>query len=117
MKKASKVMYIIALVLTIIGLVAAVIMDISGILAMTGQTSGQAPDAGMTWAQAGATTLGFGIYLTITSIVSIIFLVWAKKSVGKGNTLPHILAIVIGVIGGDIFLILGGIFGILAIKQ
>lgn len=117
MKKASKVMYIIALVLTIIGLILAIFLDISGVLAMTGQTSGQAPDATMTWAQAGALVLGFGIYLTIDCIISIIFLVWAKKSVGKGTTLPHILAIVIGVLGGDVFLILGGIFGILAIKQ
>ncbi len=117
MKKAAKIMYTIALVFTIIALICAIITDISGILAMLGVVKNEGTDVGMSWQAAGATRLGFGIYATIICIVSIVFLCWAKKSFGKGNVVPHIIALVIGVLSGNIFLILGGIFGILAIKQ
>ena len=118
MKKAAKIMYTIALVFTIIALIFAIITDISGLLAMLGVVKRDGTtDAAMSWQAAGGMTLGVGIYLTIVYIISIIFLCWAKKSFDNGNVVPHIIALVVGVISGNIFLILGGIFGILAIKQ
>lgn len=111
-------MYTIALVLTIIGLIGAIIIDVSGILAMLGIVKADgATDAGMSMFAAGGVTLGTGIYFTIVFIISIIFLCWAKKSFGNGNYAPHIISLVLGLFGGNIFLILGGLFGILAIKQ
>ncbi len=116
MKKAAKVMYIISLVFAIIALVFGVITLASGIFALVNPEAFKNAGQAISSSDA-AVALGWGIYMIVAEIIGIIFLKWAKKSVGTSNVVPHIVAIVIGVISGNLFLLLGGIFGALSSKQ
>ena len=115
MKKAAKVMYIISLVFAIIALIFGILSLASGIFALVNPEAFK--NAGQAISSSDASVaLGFGIYTIIAEIIGIIFLKWAKKSIGTGNVVPHIVAIVFGVISGNIFLLLGGIFGVISAK-
>ena len=61
----------------------------------------------------------FTIVYLIIYIVTVILAFVAKSKVndGKKSYFPHILVLVIGVVGWNVFYILGGIFGIVAETQ
>lgn len=64
------------------------------------------------------TIIGLTIWLAII-IVTIIFATRAIKAIDEDekNNAPHITMIVFGAISGDVFYLLGGIFGLIAISQ
>lgn len=64
------------------------------------------------------TIIGLTIWLAII-IVTIIFATRAIKAIDEDekNNAPHITMIVFGAISGDVFYLLGGIFGLVAISQ
>ena len=106
MEKASKVMYTIANIFNWIIAGLSVLMIILSILAMTGVLPADARN-GM-----GSGTLVYAIVTLIVALVAIILVRLAKAdNTSKGW---DILFIVIGVIGGNVFYILGGIFGLVA---
>ena len=68
--------------------------------------------------------LGVGLIVAgvISLIIEIVVLVFASKAIkavgdGAKSNAPHIIMIVIGVIGSDIFYLLGGIFGLVSESQ
>lgn len=117
MGKTSKIMYTIGRIFNIVELVCTALMVVAGIIltALHGNlVSDEMPEEA---------ALGTGLGILIAGIISfiIVLVVYllatkAQKSIGNGTTekAPHIMMIVIGAIGGDIFYLLGGIFGLVA---
>ena len=121
MGKASKVLYTIGKVFNIIEIVFLVVLLVGGIIinASPEMLVESMPEAYETVEMAKAASVGLivaAIIGLIVSIVVLIFAIRAKKAVddGKKNLAPHIIMVVIGVISGDMFYLLGGIFGIIA---
>ena len=116
MGKASKIMYTIGRIFNIVELVCCALMIIAGVILT-------ALSAGGTIDEAQVEALGSGIGLLVAGVVSfiIVLVVYflatkAQKTIGNGTTEkgPHIMMIVVGAISGDLFYLLGGIFGIIA---
>ena len=117
MGKTSKIMYTIGRIFNIVELVCTALMIVAGIIltALHGNlVSDEMPEEA---------ALGTGLGILIAGIVAfiIVLVVYllatkAQKSIGNGTTerAPHIMMIVVGAIGGDIFYLLGGIFGLVA---
>ncbi len=116
MKKASNILYTIGLVLTIIGFVVGIAFIALGIIynLNAGMIEGSDP---ATVAAAATTMLGTGIYMAVVELISIIFYRWAKASLKTGKVAAHIVAIIVAVLGGNIFLFLAGIFAIVGTKE
>ena len=110
MEKASKIMYTIANVFTWIIAVFAVIGIVFSILSIANVNI-----EGADLSQLGVGTLVGTIILLLVSLITI-FMVRRAKAKGSSK-FWDILFIVLGVIGGNIFYILGGIFGVLAIRR
>lgn len=120
MKNASKVMYLIGKIINIIEIVVASLLLASAIFVIGApdQFVGKV-DKITTVEEAkalGITLLVIAIVILIVSIVILVLANKAKKSLDNGATdnKPHIVMIVIGVLGGDIFYLLGGVFGVIA---
>ena len=122
MKTASKIMYTIGRIFNIIAIIACVILIVVGIVAMV--APGKLADASDEIATA-AEAKAMGMSILITGVV--LFVVYtvicaiaghAKKALNNNKTenAPHILMIIIGIFG-DIFYLLGGIFGLVAEHQ
>ncbi|MBO4694502.1 MAG: hypothetical protein J5656_01055 [Clostridia bacterium] len=122
MKTASKIMYTIGRIFNIIAIIACVILIVVGIVAMV--APGKLADASDEIATA-AEAKAMGISILITGVV--LFVVYtvicaiaghAKKALNNNKTenAPHILMIIVGIFG-DIFYLLGGIFGLVAEHQ
>ena len=119
MKSASKAMYTIGRIFNIIAILATAVILIIGIVAIVRAPQvAAAQDAEVTLEQARQV----GITLTIVGAVLIavyctLFALATHASKALNNNVkenaPHILMIIIGVFG-DIFYLLGGIFGLIA---
>ena len=113
MKNASKVMYRIARIFTIVAAALCLVASlVAGILTIVGAFSENI--SGAYWlGRAIASIVWLGIEIAI-------FFVGGKAlkdmEQDEKNQTPHIICIVIGVIG-NIFYLLGGIFGLIAISQ
>ena len=121
MKSASKILYTIGLVFSYIGLFGCAIILLMGILLTTGvvaapETSGDAAAVALPVGFTGMTILIIGIIATIIELAVIVCGHKCIKALKNGVTeqWPHILAIVIGAIGGDIFFLIAGITGLIA---
>jgi len=117
MKHASRIMYIIARIFNILEIVLfAVLLVVLGIVPLVAGLGAAGGDAD---AQAAAIAAGvtmivtFGILLIIAIVVGIL-LMKAYKSLDTAEKGKHILMIVLGVLSSNIFLLLGGIFGVIS---
>lgn len=113
-------MYTIGRVFNIIAIVAMVIVLIAGIVLMaTGKTvtaqDENGADVELEGRAVGFILLIIGVVGAVVYIVLVLLAGHARKSLDNGRTdnAPHIIMIVIGVFG-DIFYLLGGIFGLVA---
>lgn len=103
MEKASRVMYTIANVFTWIEAICAIIVIVFSILSMTHILDIQG---------LGLSTL---VWAIVVLIISLILIAMVRKAKGKGTSKGwDILFIVLGVLGWNVFYILGGIFGLVA---
>ena len=108
MERASKVMYSIAnfftwilVILSIVGIVFAV-LGIVGVIAMEGDLA----------ALAGIGTI---VYLAIILIVGLITIAMVRRAKANGSSKGwDLLFMILGIIGGNIFYFLGGLFGLIA---
>ena len=108
MHKASYVMYSIAnfftwivVIFSIAGIVLSVLGGINAVPAIR--------EAGFGW--------GYFIYFIVLLIVSLITIMMVRRAKAKGTSKAwDVLFIVLGVLGANIFYILGGIFGLFARK-
>ena len=107
MEKASKVMYTIANIFNWIIAISSAVLMVLSILAIAGVLPEELKSTG-----AGAFMLVYSIVSLLAAIVAIILVRIAKNS--KSSKGWDILFIVVGVIEGNIFYILGGIFGLVA---
>ena len=112
MKNASATMYKIGRIFTFVLLgIAALLVLIYSILMIVGIVNGNFP-AYL------SNVIGNSIWLGIIIVVLIV----AANSIraieeGTKETTPHILMIVFGAISGNVFYVLGGIFGLVALGQ
>ena len=122
MKSASKVMYTIGRVFNIIAIVLFAILLIFGIVFAA--TPDKIVELSEDFAEADAAR-AYGVTLIIVAaIFLIIYSVicglagHARKALNNGRTdkAPHIIMIIVGVFG-DIFYLLGGIFGLVAERE
>ena len=121
MKNASNIMYKIGKIFNIVLIVLyAVLIFVGLILAIVG-AAGVATET-----EGAAETVGSGISMivwdTFYLAASIVCLILTKKAMAALNDnsssiKPHIIMIVAGAICNNVFLVLGGIFGIIAEKQ
>ena len=108
MERASKVMYSIAnfftwilVILSIVGIVFAV-LGIVGVIAMEGDLA----------ALAGIGTI---VYLAIILIVGLITIAMVRRAKANGSSKGwDLLFMILGIVGGNIFYFLGGLFGLIA---
>lgn len=128
MKNASKTMFNVGHIVTIIYLILGALLAIIGIIVCIVGGVGLAAAAGDAEAEAaaaaavgaGGTCIGWGIYFLVTSIVCLILVGKAKRELAdesKSNKKPFIVTIVVGAIASNPFYILGGIFGLIAEGQ
>ena len=104
MHKASAVMYSIANFFTWIVVICSVAIIVFSILAITNVM----PDL-----RASGFGTGYLIYAIVVLIVSLITIWMVRKAKAKGTSKGwDVLFIVLGVLGWNIFYILGGIFGL-----
>ena len=117
MKTASKIMYTIGRIFNIFAIIACVVLIVVGIVAMVvpGKlaeaseditTPDEAKAMGMTILITGAVL--FVVYTVICALAG-----HARKALNNNKTenAPHIIMIIVGIFG-DIFYLLGGIFGL-----
>lgn len=128
MKNASKTMFNVGHIVTIIYLILGALLAIIGIFVLIFGVGALAVAAGDAEAErsaaaavgAGGTLLGWGLYFVITSIVCLVLIGKAKRELAdesKSNKKPFIVTIVVGAIASNPFYILGGIFGLIAEGQ
>ena len=111
MEKASRVMYSIANFFTWI----IVICCIAGIVIASLMMAGVIPADGDVAKYAG---IGGIITLAIVLIVSLITIAMVRRAKAQGSSKAwDVLFIIFGIFGGNIFYILGGIFGLLAPRR
>ncbi len=128
MKNASKTMFNIGNIFTIIyiglgalllliGIIVCVVGGI-GLAAANGDAQAEASTAAAIGA--GGTCIGWGIYFLVTSIVCLVLVKKAKRELAdesKSNKKPFIVTIVVGAIASNVFYVLAGIFGLIAEGQ
>ena len=117
MKKAAKIMYTLGIIgnfcmifVCLIGMIISLVgvANVEEIIGSITEFSQEEVTAAI------AFLTSFSIIYLIIYIVTVILAFVAKSKVndGKKSFFPHILVLVIGVIGWNVFYILGGIFGI-----
>lgn len=119
MKEASRLLYKVGNIINVIFIIFALILAICCFVGYSGIDETSAAEIGKTLAEAQALCMGFGILLVICVIVWLVVYIVAKKAIKALNDdsrsiTPHVLMIIIGVIGSSIFYLLGGIFGVIA---
>ena len=108
MEKASKVMYSIANFFTWILVVLSIAGIVFGILGLVGVITleGQA-------AQLGGITII--VYLSIVLIIALITIAMVRRAKANGSSKGwDLLFMILGIVGGNIFYFLGGLFGLIA---
>ncbi len=123
MKTASKLLYTIGLVFAYLGLISCLIVTIAGGIMSSGamdEIAASVPNVsgpvdGVPASVLGGVLLVVGIIATVLQLVVIICGHKCIKALNNGvvENWPHILAIVIGAIGGDIFFLIAGILGLI----
>ena len=109
MEKASKVMYSIANFFTWI----VVITCVAGIIVFSLMLPGIIPNT--SGASTTAQLIGYIIYLSIVLVVSLITIAMVRRAKADNSSKGwDFLFIILGVLGGNIFYVLGGIFGLIA---
>ena len=120
MKNASKTMFNIGNIFTIILLVLGGLFLLIGIImSAVGGAAGAAADAPEA-ALVGTPLIGFGIYILLAKIFALNFVGKAKKELAdesKSNKTPFIITIIFGAIADNVFYVLAGIFGLVAEAQ
>jgi uncharacterized membrane protein len=128
MKNASKTMFNIGNIFTIIyiglgalllliGIIACIVGGI-GLAGANGDSQAEAAAAAALGAGGGC--IGWGIYFLVTSIVCLVLVKKAKRELAdesKSNKKPFIVTIVVGAIASNVFYVLAGIFGLIAEGQ
>ncbi len=122
MKDASKILYKIGNIFNIIGIVFAVLAAIIFFAGYGIVDAKMAQEMGKTIKEAQAIYLTLGIVMIICVVVWCIVYFFAKKAIkalndNSNSTSPHVIMIVIGIIGSSIFYLLGGVFGVIAETQ
>lgn len=128
MKNASKTMFNVGHIVTIIYLILGALLAVAGIItlivgiATLGLAGGdaEAEAAAAAAMGAGGTLIAWGLYFVITSIVCLVLVGKAKRELAdesKSNKKPFIVTIVVGAIASNPFYVLGGIFGLIAEGQ
>lgn len=116
MKNASKTMFNIGNIFTIILIVLGGLLTLIGIICAAVGAAGNEPAL----AAAAGGLIGFGIYLLFASILCLIFVGNAKRELADestSNKKPFIITIVFGAIAENVFYVLAGIFGLIAEGQ
>lgn len=120
MKNAAQIMYKIAKIFNIIAIPVSALILIIGIVvtATTPVSNNMTPEELATLASA-TTCIMWGIYLLITSILSIIICPKKQKEIenGSNEVAPRVFLIVFGAIAQNAFYILSGIFSLVARSQ
>lgn len=123
MKSASSVLYLIGNILNGIGIVVCLLL---GIIVVAGAGSiTEVPDqytAQYTVQEYQQLAKAAGIFLLIYAVVCIIIFILAsraRKAVNNGSReyAPHIIMIIVGVIGTNLLYLIGGILGVVAESQ
>lgn len=122
MKNASKTMFNIGNIFTIIYLILSILFIIIGIVTSVIGGIGVAnnEEGAAALVASGGTLIGTGIYLLIASILCLIFVGKAKRELANETTrrpAPFIITIVFGAIDWNVFYVLAGIFGLIAEGQ
>ncbi|MBQ7579125.1 MAG: hypothetical protein IJT25_01150 [Clostridia bacterium] len=124
MKNATKVMYTIGRVFNVIGIVCSALLLVFSILVMIDSQNvfNQLIADGVTRFSDAKAIYNVGIAMLVWAciylIVEIVIYTLAKKAQksiaqNSANTTPHIVMLIIGIFG-DIFYLIGGIFGVIA---
>jgi len=116
MKNASKTMFNIGNIFTLIYLVLGALFFVIGLITVIVGAANS--DAALT--ASGGTLIGWGIYFVVTSILCLIFVGKAKRELADESTrrpAPFIITIVFGAIASNVFYVLAGIFGLIAEGQ
>ena len=117
MGKASKIMYTIGRIFNIVGIViSAIVLLLGMIFTIIGGVENAADDNTAALLASGLSMLVSGIICLAIEIVVFVLASKASKALENNTTenKPHIIMIVVGAVGSDIFYLLGGIFGLVA---
>lgn len=117
MKKASKTMYLIGRIFNVIEIVLCVIFIIVGALLAAKVFPTESEEEAVALMASGITLIVFFAIILILSVVVLIMLNKAYKGLDTVEKKPHIVMIVLGAISTNAFLILGGIFALVASSQ
>ena len=116
MKNASRTMFNIGNIITIVYLGLGALLSLIGIIVIIVGAVASEPAT----TSAGASCLGWGIYFIVTSILCLVFVGKAKRELAdenNRNNTPFIITIVFGAIASNPFYVLAGIFGLIAESQ
>ena len=119
MKQGSSILYLIGNIINAIGIV---LMVIFGIICITVAGSlDKVPDSYPTYTLEDYQALvkSMGVFLLVYAVICLIVYILASKARKAVNNdtkelKPHIIMIVIGVIGSNLFYLIGGILGIVS---
>lgn len=110
MEKASRVMYSIANFFTWLLL----LLCATGIVLFSLMFAGIIPN---TSGYEGATLIGAIVYLSIVLFFSFITILMVRRAKAQGSSKGwDVLFLIFGILGGNVFYVLGGIFGLVASK-
>ena len=120
MKTACRVMYILGTIFNIVALVLALLGIAGGVtyLVIPDKIAAEQGIAVEVVKQTGMSALIAAIVWTVIELLVLIFALIARKAINnkKKDIWPHVVMIVVGAIG-DLFFLLGGIFGLVAESQ
>ena len=111
MEKASRVMYSIDNFFTWILLFIAAAGIVVGILTLTNviHLEGEAAQLG---------SIAYIIYLSIVFVVALITIAMVRRAKAQGSSKGwDLLFLILGIVGGNIFYFLGGLFGLIAPRK
>ena len=112
MKNASKTMFNIGNIFTIVLIALGALLVLIGIICFAAGGPEAAGPAGY--------CIGWGIYFLVTSILCLVFVGKAKKELedeSRKDNKPFIITIIFGAISENVFYVLAGIFGLIAEGQ
>ena len=106
MEKASRVMYSIANFFTWIIAILSIVGIVFSVLSLCKVITGFADNT---------TCVFYIVYLSIALIIALITIAMVRRAKAKGSSKAwDVLFLILGILGSNIFYILGGIFGIVA---